>query len=197
MEFTPPPRKRPLEVPALPGFTRASTSTRASSPMVTTTKTAEGYRIDALPESFPRLSSVGATLVAKMTVPELCQLFAKFLDTPLTGPGVERIIQVYLPARDQATFHEMWTHKHLKGKSNTSGLQTGALSSLDPGAPTSLEQCSKCRKPWTAGKQCSQKIGLCPGLYGHSPLLFQRWHQHLGTFRSQRTAEVDCLHCSE
>ena len=82
-----------------------------------------------------------------MTVPELCQLFAKFLDTPLTGPGVERIIQVYLPARDQATFHEMWTHKHLKGKSSTS------LSSLDPGAPTSSEQCSKCRKPWTAGKQ--------------------------------------------
>ena len=92
MDSTPPPRKRPLEVPALPGFTRASTSTSstASSPMVTTTKTAEGYRIDALPESFPRLSSVGATLVAKMTVPELCQLFAKFLDTPPTGPGVER-----------------------------------------------------------------------------------------------------------
>ena len=87
-----------LDLPPLPGFSRATASTSPSAtPMVTTTKTPEGYRIDALPESFPRLSSMGATLA--LTVPELCQLFAKFLDTPLTGPGVERIIQVYLPTR--------------------------------------------------------------------------------------------------
>ena len=65
--------------------------------------------------------------MSKLTVPELCQLFAKFLDAPLTGPGVERIIQVYLPARDEAKFTEMWSHKHLKGKDRT------GLSVLDPG----------------------------------------------------------------
>ena len=129
----------------------------ASAPMVTTTKTDEGYRIDALPESFPRLSSVGATLAVKLTVPELCQLFAKFLDTPLTGPGVERILQVYLPAT---------TFKHLKGKANTAGLQMSALSSRDPGRPTSSEQCSMCRKPWTAGQQ----IPCSPTMLGRQSL---------------------------
>ena len=194
MDSTPPPRKRPLEVPALPGFTRASTSTSstASSPMVTTTKTAEGYRIDALPESFPRLSSVGATLVAKMTVPELCQLFAKFLDTPLTGPGVERIIQVYLPARDQATFHEMWTHKHLKGKANTSGSAPLTRRTDQLGAMLKVPETVDSRE---ATLPLLQTTGLCPGPYGHSPLILQRWYQYLGAFRSQRTAEVDCLHC--
>ena len=195
MDSTPPPRKRPLEVPALPGFTRASTSTSSTAS-----------------------SPIGDHHQDRGRVSHWCP--AGVLSSPLFGGGYlgsQDDGTGTLPALREVLGHP--THGAWSGTDHPglpAGTRSGYLSwDVDPQAPEREGQHfgptdERPQLPWPGrtdqlgamlkvpetvdSREATLPLllttGLCPGPYGHSPLILQRWYQYLGAFRSQRTVST-------
>ena len=71
------------------------------------------------PESFPSIPNYLVNMLVGTDECELTGLFARFMDQPLSGPAVTRIIEAYIPMKSMCDQEAVWGLHYTKG---TSGL---------------------------------------------------------------------------
>ena len=110
------------------------------------------------PDSFPSVPGTFPALLQGTSESELLDLFASWVDVPLTEPGVTRVIEAYIPMKLQARQQEIWktqfqpTHKKSGlGYSNLKERPTGEqpfermCAKCFTGAPDQAKKCWTCR----------------------------------------------------
>ena len=97
------------------------------------------------PESFPSIPNYLVNMLVGTDEFELTELFvARFMDVPLSGPAVARIIEAYIPMKS------MCDQEAVRGPNYTKGPLVWAkpLKARDTGAMSYDFMCSSCRNVW-------------------------------------------------
>ena len=82
------------------------------------------------PESFPSIPNYLVNMPVGTDEFELTELFARFMEVPLSGPAVTRIIEAYIPMKSMCDQEAVWGLNYTKG---TSGLGSKPLKARDTG----------------------------------------------------------------
>ena len=80
------------------------------------------------PESFPSIPNYLVNMLLGTDEAELTELFSKFMDVPLSGPAVARILEAYVPMKSMCDQEAVWGLSYTKG---TTGLGSKPLRARD------------------------------------------------------------------
>ena len=97
------------------------------------------------PESFPSIPNYLVNMLVGTDECELTELFARFMDQPLSGPAVTRIIEAYIPMKSMCDQEAVWGLNYTKG---TPGLGSKPLTARDTGTTSYDFMCSSCHNVW-------------------------------------------------